>query len=203
MDILVIIQKSGVVGYTLLGLSVISTAIIIEKMFTLRISKLIPPDDVRLIVEFISDGNIADAVEVCKRKRGFISSIVLETLRNIGTPTKENFLSSFEVAARKKFLELERGMAFLATIASISPFLGLIGTVLGMIKIFGVLTAGTSSIGNPQQLSAGISEALLTTVMGLLIAIPATIAYNVFQKKLDLIATEVESIGVLIANNLK
>ena len=203
MEALGLLQKSGIVGYMLFILSVISVAIIIEKLLILRLSKLVPKEDLRLIVDFLSEGNIGDAVELCKRKRNFLSSIILDALKNIGEPTKDNFLSAFEVTAKRKFMELERGMPLLATIAAVSPLLGLVGTVLGMIKIFGVLTAGSTSVGNPQQLSAGIAEALLTTVFGLLVAIPAVIMYNLFQRKLDKIAAEIESAGVLIANNFK
>ncbi|RUM41604.1 MAG: MotA/TolQ/ExbB proton channel family protein [Desulfurobacterium sp.] len=203
MEALGLLQKSGIVGYILFFLSVISVAIIIEKLLILRLSRLVPKEDLRLIVDFLSEGSIGDAVELCKKRRSFLSSIILDALKNIGEPTKDNFLSAFEVTAKRKFMELERGMPLLATVAAVSPLLGLVGTVLGMIKIFGVLTAGSTSIGNPQQLSAGIAEALLTTVFGLLVAIPAVIMYNLFQRKLDKIAAEVESAGVLIANNFK
>ncbi len=198
-----IIEKAGIIGYVLLGFSVVSLAIIIEKLVTLRISRLVPKDDLRLLVDFLSEGNVGDAVELCKKRRSLLSLIVLDALKNIGEPTRENFLHAFEVTARRYFIELERGLPLLATIAATSPLLGLVGTVLGMIKIFGVLTVGNTAIGNPQQLSAGIAEALLTTVIGLFVAIPALIMYNLFQKKLDKIAAEVESAGVLIANNFK
>ena len=203
MEVLELLHKSGIIGYILFFLSVISVAIIIEKLLILRLSKLVPKEDLRLIVDFLSEGSIGDAVELCKKRRSFLSSIILNALKNIGEPTKENFLHAFEVTAKRKFMELERGMSLLATIAAVSPLLGLVGTVLGMIKIFGVLTAGSTSIGNPQQLSAGMAEALLTTVFGLLVAIPAVIMYNLFQRKLDKIAAEIESAGVLIANNFK
>ncbi len=203
MEVLELLHKSGIIGYILFLLSVVSVAIIIEKLLVLRLSKLVPKEDLRLIVDFLSEGSIGDAVEICKKRKSFLSSIILDALKNIGEPTKDNFLSAFEVIAKRKFMELERGMPLLATIAAVSPLLGLVGTVLGMIKIFGVLTAGSTSIGNPQQLSAGIAEALLTTVFGLFVAIPAVIMYNLFQRKLDKIATEVESAGVLIANNFK
>ncbi len=198
-----VIEKAGIIGYVLLGFSVISLAVIIEKLVTLRISRLVPKDDLKLLVDFLSEGDVGDAVELCKKRRNLLSLIVLDALKNIGEPTRENFLHAFEVAARRHFIELERGLSLLATIAATSPLLGLIGTVLGMIKIFGVLTVGNTAIGNPQQLSAGIAEALLTTVIGLFVAIPALIMFNLFQKKLDKIAAEIESAGVLIANNFK
>jgi biopolymer transport protein ExbB len=203
METLTLLQKSGIVGYILLFLSIISLTIIIEKLITLRLSRLVPREDLRILVDFLSEGNVGDAIELCKKRRNLLTSIVLDALKNIGTPTKENFLHAYEVTARRKFLELERGMALLATIAAVSPLLGLVGTVLGMIKIFGVLTTGASVIGNPQQLSGGIAEALLTTVFGLFVAIPAVVMYNLFQKKLDKIAAEIEAAGILIANNFK
>ncbi|TCK06607.1 MotA/TolQ/ExbB proton channel family protein [Phorcysia thermohydrogeniphila] len=203
METLTLLQKSGIVGYILLLLSIISLTIIIEKAITLRLSRLVPREDLRLLVDFLSEGNVGNAIELCKKRRNLLTSIVLDALKNVGTPTKENFLHAFEVTARRKFLELERGMALLATIAAVSPLLGLVGTVLGMIKIFGVLTTGASVIGNPQQLSGGIAEALLTTVFGLFVAIPAVVMYNLFQKKLDKIAAEIEAAGILIANNFK
>ncbi len=203
MEAFELLQKSGIIGYILLFLSIISLTIIIEKLIVLRLSKLVPKEDLKLLIDFLSEGNIGDAVELCKRRKSFLNTIVMESLRNIGTPSKENFLHAFEAVAKRKLLELERGLALLATIATISPLLGLTGTVLGMIKIFGVLTASSSAIGNPQQLSAGIAEALLTTVFGLFVAIPAVMMYNLLQKKLDKIAAEVETAGILIANNFK
>ena len=198
-----ILQKAGVVGYVILFLSVISVAIIIEKFLVLRLSKLLPKDDLRLIVEFLSQGNIPDAVELCKKRRSFLTEVIYEAIKNMGVPTRENFLSSFEVSAKRKLSELERGLTLLATIAAVSPLLGLLGTVIGMVKIFGVLNAGGGAIGNPQELSAGVAQALLTTIFGLVVAIPAIVMYNIFQRKLDKIATELESAGILIANNFK
>ncbi|RKQ63982.1 biopolymer transport protein ExbB [Thermovibrio guaymasensis] len=198
-----ILQKAGVVGYVILFLSVISVAIIIEKFLVLRLSKLLPKEDLRLIVEFLSQGNIPDAVELCKKRRSFLTEVIYEAIKNMGIPTRENFLSSFEVSAKRKLSELERGLTLLATIAAVSPLLGLLGTVIGMVKIFGVLNAGGGAIGNPQELSAGVAQALLTTIFGLVVAIPAIVMYNIFQRKLDKIATELESAGILIANNFK
>ncbi|WP_457678480.1 MotA/TolQ/ExbB proton channel family protein [Thermovibrio sp.] len=195
------IQKAGIIGYILLLLSVISVAIIIEKLFVLRLGSLVPKEDLRLLVDLLKEGNVPDAVEFCKKRRNLLTEIVYQSIKNMGFPTKENFLRAFEVTAKSKLNELERGLTLLATIAAVSPLLGLLGTVLGMVQIFGVLTSGSSAIGNPQELSAGIAQALLTTIMGLIVALPALTMYNIFQKKLDKIATELESAGVLIANN--
>lgn len=197
-----ILQKAGVVGYLIFAVSVVALAVIIEKLITLRMNRLIPKDDLKLLLDFLRQGNLGDAVELCKRRKSFLSLIILDTIKNLGEPTRENFLHAFEVSARRRFSDLERGMPFLATTAAISPLLGLLGTVLGMVKIFGVLTGG-GAIGSPQQLSAGVAEALLTTILGLVVAIPAVVMYNIFNKKLDRIAVEIEAAGVLLANNFK
>lgn len=197
-----VLQKAGVIGYLIFALSVIALAVVIEKFFVLRVSRLVPREDLKLLLDFLSQGNLGDAVELCKRRKSFLSMVILDTLKNLGEPTRQNFLHAFEVSARRRFTDLERGMPFLATTAAISPLLGLLGTVLGMVKIFGVLNGG-GAIGSPQQLSAGVAEALLTTILGLVVAIPAVVMYNLFSKRLDRIATEVEAAGVLLANNFK
>ncbi len=197
-----ILQKSGVVGYLIFFLSVVALAIVIEKFITLRMKRLIPKEDLKLLLDFLRQGNLGDAVELCKRRKSFLSIVVLDAIRNLGEPTRENFLHAFEVSARRHFTDLERGMPLLATTAAVSPLLGLLGTVMGMIKIFGVLTGG-GAIGSPQQLSAGVAEALLTTILGLIVAIPAVVMYNIFNKKLDKIAVEIEAAGVLLTNNFK
>ena len=201
VNVLSIINKSGIDGYVICLLSIISWAIIFKKLWMLRISKLIPKKDVNLTVDFLSDGNVGDVVELCKKRKTFLSSVILNALKSMGELRRSNFLSSFEAAAKREFGQLENGMTALATIAAVSPLLGLLGTVLGMVKIFGVL--GSFGMGTPQQLAGGIAEALLTTVEGLITAIPAVIMYNIFQKKLDRIAVELENIGILMANNFK
>ncbi|SNR87291.1 MotA/TolQ/ExbB proton channel family protein [Desulfurobacterium atlanticum] len=203
MSFFSLISKSGFIGYTLILLSVVSLAIVIEKIVMFRSSKIVPKDRLKTMVMLLSTNKIGDVIEFCKRNRFLLSEIIIEAFRNIGEISRVNFLNAFEVIARKKVAELERGMTLLATIATIAPLLGLLGTVLGMVKIFGVLDAGTSGIANPQQLSAGIAEALLTTVFGLIVAVPSYVAYNLLQRKLDKLVLEIEQAGVIIANNLK
>ena len=203
MSFFSIISKSGFIGYILLLLSIVSLAIVIEKIIMFRSSKIAPKDGLKTMVMLLSSDKIGDVIEFCKRNRFLLSEIIIEAFRNIGEISRANFLNAFEVIAKKKIAELERGMTLIATIATIAPLLGLLGTVLGMVKIFGVLDAGTAGIANPQQLSAGIAEALLTTVFGLIVAVPSYVAYNLLQRKLDKLVLEIEQAGVIIANNLK
>ncbi|WP_456457165.1 MotA/TolQ/ExbB proton channel family protein [Thermovibrio sp.] len=197
-----LLQKSGVVGYLILLLSVISVAVIIEKLIVLRDSSLLPQNEVSVFSELLSQGKLTDVIELCKSKRSFFSQLIYETVKVMAFFSRDNFIRSYEVSARKKLTELERGLTLLATVAAISPLLGLLGTVLGMVKIFGVLK-GAGALGSPQELSAGIAEALLTTIFGLIVAIPAVIFYNMFQRKIDKIAAEIEKIGTAIANRIK
>ncbi len=197
-----ILQKSGIVGYLILLLSVISVAVIIEKLIVLRSSSLLPQNEVNAFSELFSKGKVADVVELCKSRKSFFSQLIYETVKVMVFFSKDTFIKAYEVSAKKKLAELERGLTLLATIAAISPLLGLLGTVLGMVNIFGVLKGG-GAFGSPQELSAGIAEALLTTIFGLIVAIPAVIFYNLFQSKIDKIATEIEKIGITIANRIR
>ncbi|WP_457567310.1 MotA/TolQ/ExbB proton channel family protein [Desulfurobacterium sp.] len=203
MNAFSIISRSGFIGYILLLLSIVALAIVIEKIIVLRSSKIAPKEEIRTMVMLLSSEKVGDVIEFCKRNKFLISEIIIEAFRNIGEISRTNFLNAFEVIARKKIAELERGMTLLATIATVAPLLGLLGTVLGMVKIFGVLDTGTSAMANPQQLSAGIAEALLTTVFGLIVAVPSYVAYNLLQRKLDKLVLDIEQAGVIIANNLK
>ncbi len=203
MNAFSIISKSGFIGYVLLFLSVVVFTIVIEKILMFRSAKIVSKDGLRTMVVLLSSDKVGDLIEFCKRNRFLLSEIIIESFRNIGEVSRANFLNAFEVIARKRIAELERGMTLLATIATVAPLLGLLGTVLGMVKIFGVIDAGTAGIANPQQLSAGIAEALLTTVFGLVVAVPAYVAYNLLQRKLDKLVLDIEQAGVIIANNLK
>ncbi len=197
-----IVVKSGFVGYVLLILSIISLAIIIEKFITLRTFKVVSRTNVETVVSFLTSKKFDELITYCKKEKTLFNKSLLETLKILGKPKRQIFLETFEVIARKNLESLERGIPFLATTASISPLLGLLGTVLGMVKIFGVLH-GAGAISSPQAMSAGLAEALLSTVFGLIVAVPTLVAYNFFQSKLESIETELSNAAVSVANLLE
>ncbi len=183
-----IIQAAGWPIYFLLLTSVIAVALIIERAAALRRSKIVPAGLLASVVtEFRQQGVSEDML---KRLNGhsYLGRIFAAALRNVKS-SREVMKESIEEAGRSAAYELERFLTTLGTIASISPLMGLFGTVVGMIEIFGAPTAtGT----NPQQLAHGISVALYNTGFGLIIAIPSMILYRHFRALVDSFLVEME-----------
>lgn len=183
-----IIQAAGWPIWFLLLASVISVALIIERATSLRRSKIVPPGLLQAVVaEYRQTGN-GEAMATRLETHSPLGRVFAAGLRNVRS-TREIMKESIEEAGRGAAHELEHFLTTLGTIASISPLMGLFGTVVGMIEIFGSATGGGN---NPQQLAHGISVALYNTGFGLLIAIPAMIFYRHFRALVDSFLVEME-----------
>ena len=182
-------QKGGVIMLPLLFGSIIGLAIVIERAFSLRSKRILKPEIIKAINKIKSIEDVRMAEMICKSNSGPFANIVLVALKNQDLPRdelKETILDQ----GRQEVRTLERGMVTLETIAGVSPLLGLMGTVLGMIKVFNVISQ--QGIGQASVLSGGISEALITTVTGLAIGIPALVAYNFFTNKAESLVMDIE-----------
>jgi biopolymer transport protein ExbB len=181
-----IIQAAGWPIWPLILCSVAALTFIIERMFHLRENIVAPP---RLIDEVISvmKQHLPSTEVVNKLEaNSVLGSVLAAGLRAVAADpriTEEALLQAFESAGRRAVHGLERYLGALATIASAAPLLGLLGTVIGMIEIFGsqAPTGGT----NPQLLAHGISVALYNTAFGLIIAIPSLMCYRYFRGRVD------------------
>lgn len=183
-----IIQAAGWPIWFLLLASVISVALIIERATSLRRSKIVPPGLLQAVVaEYRQTGN-GEAMATRLETHSPLGRVFAAGLRNVRS-SREIMKESIEEAGRGAAHELEHFLTTLGTIASISPLMGLFGTVVGMIEIFGSATGGGN---NPQQLAHGISVALYNTGFGLLIAIPAMIFYRHFRALVDSFLVEME-----------
>lgn len=183
-----IIQAAGWPIWFLLLASIIAVALIIERGTALRRSKVVPTGLLQTAVaEYRRTGVTEDLL---KRLDGHSSlgKVFAAGLRN-DKSSREVMKESIEEAGRGAAHELERFLTTLGTIASISPLMGLFGTIVGMIEIFGSATAAGN---NPQQLAHGISVALYNTGFGLIIAVPAMIAYRHFRALVDSCVIEME-----------
>jgi biopolymer transport protein ExbB len=183
-----IIQAAGWPIWFLLLASVIAVALIIERGMALRRAKIVPAGLLQSAVAEFRRTGVTD--ELMKRldSHSPLGKVFAAGLRNHKS-SREVMKESIEEAGRGVAHELERFLTTLGTIASISPLLGLFGTVVGMIEIFGSATAAGN---NPQQLAHGISVALYNTGFGLIIAIPAMIAYRHFRAQVDSFVVEME-----------
>ncbi len=162
------LQQGGTVMIFLVLSSIIAVAIIIEKFITLRRRKVIVPEIVSVIENLKTPADIDLALSICQNNQGVFSNIAMIGLKNTYLP-REELRELFEDQGRQEVRSLERGIGVLETIAAISPLLGLLGTVIGMYKAFGVIS--TEGITQSQELAGYISYALITTVVGLAIQI--------------------------------
>lgn len=162
--------------------SIVAFAIIAERFWTLQKKKVIPPNLVADVWSSFQDQSF-DQESLQRLKRGSALGRVLAAgLVNL-QHDREIMKESIEETGRHVVHELERFLNTLGTVASITPLLGLLGTVIGMIKVFNTIT--TAGVGDAGLLAGGISEALITTAAGLVVAIPSLMFYRYFRGLLD------------------
>jgi len=183
-----IIQAAGWPIWFLLLASVIAVALIIERWVSLRTGRIIPPTLFDQVVTVYQRQGVSDEVLEKLAKDSPLGTVLAAGLRNHKS-SRYVMKEAIEEAGRGVAHELERFLTTLGTIATAAPLLGLFGTVIGMIEIFGSQSpTGT----NPQQLAHGISIALYNTAFGIAIAIPALIFYRHFRNKVDSLVVEME-----------
>ena len=177
-----LIRAGGFLMWPILVCSVISMAIIAERFWSLRESKIVPVNLVANVWQWHKSDQL-DAKRIqALRVNSPLGMILAAGLLN-RKHSREIMKESIEEVGRLVAHSLERFLNTLGTISSITPLLGLLGTVIGMIKVFTVITS--QGIGDPSVLSEGISEALLTTAAGLSVAIPSLMFYRYFRGKVD------------------
>ena len=176
-----IIQAAGWPIYPLLLASVIAVALIIERSVSLRESKIVPPALLDQVLQVYSRQGVDNDVLDKLAKDSPLGEVLAAGLRNEKSP-RHVMKEAIEEAGRAAAHNLERFLTTLGTIASAAPLLGLFGTVIGMIEIFGSQSPGGT---NPQQLAHGISIALYNTAFGIAISIPSLIFYRHFKNKVD------------------
>ncbi len=195
-----LIIKGGPVMGPILLCSVISFAIIVERCLSLRRHRILRYDILQRIEELLRDRKIPEATTLCKRYPSSMTRILLAAILN-HDKTRQELKEIIEDAGRHEVPVLERYLMILGTIASISTLLGLLGTIIGMIKTFNVIAA--LGYGHPEALAGGISEALIATASGLGVAIPTLVLYNFFTSKVDSLVVEMEKNSLRMLNILK
>jgi biopolymer transport protein ExbB len=186
--LLSIIQAAGWPIWPLVACSILALALIIERFISLKTDKVAPP---RLLDEALAVSRSAvptpDVVKQLEQNSA-LGEVLASGFRALNSDPRCSELdlrSSMESTGRAVAHRLERYLSSLATIASAAPLLGLLGTVIGMIEIFGSQAPGGSTGGNPAQLAHGISVALYNTAFGLIIAIPSLIFWRYFRTRVD------------------
>ena len=174
------LSKAGPLIYPLGLCSLVAATITIERMIALRRSRILPKEIIEVVESVQQGGDLGVPINVCQRNPGVLSDIMKVGLEQAGEPWNVMRDAVVDVGHQETSL-LEKHLVWLQTIAQTAPLLGLLGTVLGMIKVFAAISI--SGLGDPQALSEGISEAMITTAVGLGIGIPTLVAYNLLAAK--------------------
>ena len=194
-----LIQKGGITMYPIILLSVIALAVFLERLISLRKEKYVPKAFYEQLVSLLKKRNTNEAVEVCKANKSALARISETIITNTDLPLSR-LLEVAEESGRSEASKLDKFLPSLQTIVAIAPLLGLLGTVLGMIKIFDVIAL--QGTGSAEALSSGIAEALLTTAAGLVVAIPAQIFYFIAKARADAIGAALEKASSDVMNML-
>jgi len=187
VDILI---SGGPVMIPLGLLSMVALAIIIERLWVLRRGNFLQAGTVQSLSGLLASGKFRGAVDYCRRHPGPFTDLVTALVENRNAPYEE-LKEILEDTGRLQLMGLQRGLPALATIVAGAPLLGLLGTVIGMIKIFAVVA--TAGSGITEQLSSGISQALITTASGLVIAIPALFTHSYLESRAVMILSDIEA----------
>ena len=183
-------ERGGPVMWPLLALSILGVTVAIWRWWALRQVTRNVPEFMKELRTRLVEGDVAGAIQVCDRFPSPVSSIVKAGLLRYGRP-KDEIERALEDASAHELAVLERGLPVLATIAMIAPLLGFLGTVTGMINSFEALAS--VGLNNPAAVAKGISEALITTAAGLIIAIPIQMIYNYFVTRVNSLVRNMES----------
>jgi biopolymer transport protein ExbB len=171
--------------------SIVAVAFIVERGIALRWVKVIPPEVVYGVQNYHSENQLPQLRSACERNPSAISRLLLFATEHLDWPKTET-VDVLETRARHEVAKLERGLVVLEIIVGIAPLLGLVGTIYGLIILFAGMDP--TGVGDNSKFAQGISLALRATLLGLLIAIPALIAWSYYSKKVETLSVEMESL---------
>jgi len=193
MNLFEIYMKGGLVMWAILFCSIVALAVAIDRFLVLRKAKINLPAFLVRIRGFIKNKDMSGAASFCLREKSPIGNMVRKGLKKFGMG-HERVKEAIENAGRQEVSKLEKGLAILATVAGVAPLLGFLGTVTGMIQAF-MRIEDLAGAASPSDLAGGIWEALLTTAFGLIVGIPAYVAYNYFLSWITRFVADMETVA--------
>lgn len=192
-----VINSGGIIGWVIVGLGCLGLLLVLLRAVFLQSASLSRGKIQKSVSQLVSKGDVNSAMKVCKKEKGATSRVLMDTLRNLGRQ-RDHLEDIISESILHESGALNRFGAFILVIAAVSPLLGLLGTVTGMISTFDVITEfGT---GDPRLLSGGISTALVTTELGLIVAIPLLILGNLLSGWSNRIKDDLEKAALHVTN---
>jgi biopolymer transport protein ExbB len=192
-----IVRAGGMFMWPIILCSVGAAAIILERLWTLQEKRVLPRDLTDRVWKLVEANQVNDKIVTALEQNSPLGRVLASGLNNRHRG-REVMMERLEDTGRHVIHELERFLNTLGTIASISPLLGLLGTVTGIIKAFNAIQQG--GMGDPRMLSGGIAEALITTAAGLCVAIPALIGYRYLRGRVERYVVEMEKDAIKLAD---
>ena len=192
-----IVRAGGPLMWPLILCSIGAAAIILERLWTLQDKRVLPPELAKKVWKLVEADQINDKVIAALEQNSPLGRVLAAGLANRHRP-RAIVMERLEDTGRHVVYELERFLNTLGTIAVISPLLGLLGTVTGIIHSFNAIEAG--GVGDPRALSGGIAQALVATAAGMCVAIPALFSYRYLRGRVDRIVIEMEKEAIRLAD---
>lgn len=186
-----IVDNAGVIGWLIVIVSVIALALVIEHFMSVKRDKLAPPHLIDEIDALFDEQKWQEAVEVCEAEPCYFTNTVNAGLAKMGH-SFETIQTAFQEIHEEEEIKLHQKIGWLSLIAAVAPMMGLLGTVNGMIATFGEIASKPSV--KPNDLAGGIKGALVTTLLGLAVAIPVTAAYVFFKNRVITTSLEIGAI---------
>jgi biopolymer transport protein ExbB len=195
-----IVKAGGIMMGPIILASIIAAAIFLERLWTLQSKRVLPSDLTEKVWRWVEQRQIQDKHIAALQQNSPLGKILAAGLANRHRE-RDIIKESIEDTGRHVVHELDRFIGTLGTIASLSPLMGLLGTVLGMIRTFNAIT--TDGIGNPAALAGGIAEALITTAAGLTVAIPALVAYKYLRGRVETLVVQMEKEAIKLVQAME
>jgi biopolymer transport protein ExbB len=184
-----IVVAGGIVMVPIILCSILAVAITLERLWTLREQRVVPSELTDNVWQWVENRALSDKQVMALQQHSPLGSVLAAGLANRHRE-RSVMIQAIEDAGRHVAHDMERFLNTLGTIAAVSPLLGLLGTVTGMIRTFKAITV--AGVGNPTAMAGGIAEALITTAAGLLVAIPALFAYRYLRGRVDALVIQME-----------
>ena len=185
-------RKGGTIGWLIIALSIVALALVIENFVSLRRDKLAPPEIIDEIQALFDEGQYQDAMELCENEPCYFTRVCGAGVAKIGH-SFDVIEKSLEEMGDEESIKLHQKIGWLSLISNVAPMMGLLGTVGGMVSAFSTI-ASSNGQASPAELASGISQALLTTMFGLVVAIPVTGAFAYLRNNLVRSVIEVSAI---------
>lgn len=195
-----IVKAGGIMMGPIILASIVTAAIFLERLWTLQTKRVLPAELTEKVWRWVEQGQIQDKHIAALQQNSPLGKILAAGLTNRNRD-RVVIREAIEDTGRHVVHELDRFIGTVGTIASLSPLMGLLGTVFGMIRTFNAIT--TAGIGNPASLAGGIAEALITTAAGLTVAIPALLAYKYLRGRVQTLVVQMEKEAIKLVEALE